>query len=92
MKQLRYQLRLYRKKVEARWGRLPIQKQHKYIRAVFVFYVVTTVGVLMDISLSTDGDRDVIKIDRIENPTIRKSEPRKLSIDTISLLLKKQRL
>lgn len=92
MKQLRYQLRLFIKNIEARWGMLPVQKQHKYILAMFVFYVAITIAVFVDICLNSDGGRDVMKIDRIENPTIREAEPRKLSIDSISLLLKKQRL
>lgn len=92
MKQLKYQLRLFRKMIEGRWGALPLKKQHKYIRSAFVFYVVITLAVIIDICLNSDRHSEVIQIDRIENPVIRKPSSKKLSIDTISLLQKKPRL
>ena len=88
MKKIRANLDRYFDKVDERWQKLPMRKQHQYTLYFFIGYLVLTAFVIGKVWYDTSKSENGMVIEHIENPVLKKNESPARLQDTLSTILK----
>lgn len=80
MKKLKESTQMYFDKIDNRWKRLSIKKQHQYLITLFIGYLLLTISVIFKIWYDTGSNGAKMRIKHIENP-VMKNSPYKDSLD-----------
>jgi len=89
MKKIRANLDRYFDKVDERWQKLPMRKQHQYTLYFFIGYLVLTAFVIGKVLYDTSKSGNDMVIEHIENPVLKNGNPARLQ-DSVSTILKNQ--
>lgn len=73
MKKLKETTQRYFEKIDNRWKRLSLKKQHQYLVVLFIGYLLLTITVIFKIWYDTGSNKDKMQINRIENPVMKNS-------------------
>lgn len=68
-------------KIDNRWKRLSIKKQHQYLIVLFIGYLLLTSTVIFKIWYDTGSNEAKMPVNHIENP-VMKNNPYKDSLET----------
>ena len=75
-------------KLDGRWQKLPLKKQHSYTLLFFLAYLLLTIGVILKVWYDTGKRYSGVAIEHIENPVIKKNGSGIISQDSLSNILK----
>lgn len=73
MKKLKESTQMYFDKIDNRWKRLLIKKQHQYLITLFIGYLLLTISVIFKIWYDTESNETEMQINHIENPVMKNS-------------------
>lgn len=71
MKKLKETIHRYFAKIDNRWKRLSLKKQHRYVVVLFIGYLLVTITVIFKIWYDTGSNE--MQINHIENPVMKNS-------------------
>lgn len=87
MKKLKETIHRYFDKIDNRWKRLSLKKQHQYVVVLFIGYLLLTITVIFKIWYDTGSNQDKMQINHIENPVMKNSPYKDLLHHKIKNLL-----
>lgn len=90
MKKLKTIIGAWLDKMDSRWQRFSLKKQHSYILYFFGAYLVLTVVVLLRTGCDIVQSKFGMSIEHIKNPVAPKKQPGAPMRDSISKILKKK--
>jgi len=73
MKKLKETIHRYFEKIDNRWKRLSLKKQHQYVVVLFIGYLLLTITVIFKIWYDKGSNKDKMQINHIENPVMKNS-------------------
>lgn len=73
MKKLKESTQMYFDKIDNRWKRLSLKKQHQYLITLFIGYLLLTISVIFKIWYDTGSNEPEMQINHIENPVMQNS-------------------
>ncbi|SFO36543.1 hypothetical protein SAMN05421741_1445 [Paenimyroides ummariense] len=73
MKKLKESTQMYFDKIDNRWKRLSLKKQHQYLITLFIGYLLLTISVIFKIWYDTESNETEMQINHIENPVMKNS-------------------
>lgn len=88
MKNLRKNMERFYDKLDKRWQSLSVGKQRRYTLYFFVGYLMLSIGVVFKVWYDTNGSKNNLHIEHIENPVLKKREKNTELQDTLATILK----
>lgn len=73
MKKLKESTQMYFDKIDNRWKRLSLKKQHQYLITLFIGYLLLTISVIFKIWYDTESNETEMQINHIESPVMKNS-------------------
>lgn len=92
MEKLRTHINRLFEKLNHRWKRLPVKRQHQYTLYFFCGYLLMTIGVTIGICYNAGRQNKPIVTRHIENPVVQHQQGPAAKQDTTSTIQKKQNL
>ena len=88
MKNIRNNIDQWLENLDQRWDKMPIKKQHNYIRYFFAAYLLLTAVIIFNVWQDTAESDNHIVIGHIENPVPAKKESSAALQDSLKSILK----
>ncbi len=88
MKKVRKNIDLFLEQLDKKWQALPLRKQHRYILCFFIGYLVLTTGVVFKAWYDTSRSKNIMRIEHITNPVLKKDKKTASLRDTLEQIRK----